>query len=200
MDIEKIPEGFGIEDSRPGVLTVHYKRTGMGCMNLFLIVWLIGWSIGTAFLIGYWITGEPDANGNSVPFFMVAIFTGCWFIVFGLLQVMMFKKRRYNFHSTHLDLESRVHFYRKNLSIQKRSITEIRQTIDGGHGKDSFPRWGLIIKAENKEHKILGSQTFDKSEWLGNLISGWCGVPYISSASEAEKMSFDLNNLLRRSG
>jgi len=198
MDPQKVPEGFGIEDVRPGVLTIHYKRTGMGCMNLFLIVWLIGWSIGTAFLIGYWISGQPDDAGNEVPFFMVAAFTGSWFVVFGLLQVMMFKKRRFEFHSTHLDVESRVHFYRKHITLQRRGITSIRQTIDGGHGKDSFPRWGLTVTADNQDHKILGSQTFDKSEWLGNLISEWCGVPYISSASQSEQLDFDYKNLLRK--
>jgi hypothetical protein len=48
---EKIPDGFDFRRLSEDVVVIGHKRTGMGCMNTFLIVWLIGWTIGCIFLL-----------------------------------------------------------------------------------------------------------------------------------------------------
>ena len=73
QDIEElednIPEGFHLQEDYDGALTIHYKRTGMGCMNVFLMVWLAGWTVGCVMLLKAYLTGDTMDDGDAVPLF-----------------------------------------------------------------------------------------------------------------------------------
>lgn len=47
---ESIPRGFTLIASDHYDFIIKYKRTRMGCMNIFLILWVSGWFIFCLFL------------------------------------------------------------------------------------------------------------------------------------------------------
>jgi hypothetical protein len=43
-----MPDGFSMTYSGRSQLGIDYYRTGMGCLNVFMLVWTLGWTSGTA--------------------------------------------------------------------------------------------------------------------------------------------------------
>ena len=80
------PPGFRVDRSSKGHLIIHYKSTGMGGMNAFLIVWLTIWNFGLILMIF-----KRDGNAPGLP--EIAIFAAIDFGVLALASYLWWTKR-----------------------------------------------------------------------------------------------------------
>ena len=174
---------------------IDHCRTGMGCLNLFLGVWLAGWTFGCVFLVHAYFTGGKMEGGDPIPLWFVMAFVGPWFFVAFMLLYSKFARKRFRLTSDMLHIETRVLFLQWGVSIPRETISEIKQIKDGGEGDDSFPSWGLRIRSSAvvnglvhrlvllsnfgrayRMRTILARLPYDHSEWLATVLSDWSGV------------------------
>ena len=174
---------------------IDHKRTGMGCLNLFLGVWLTGWTFGCVFLVRAYFTGGKMEGGDPIPLWFVMAFVIPWFFVAFLLLYSNFARKRFRLTPDTLHVETQILFLQWSISIPRETISEIRQVKDGGEGDDSFPSWGLRIRSSslvnslvhrlvqfnnfgrnNRMRTILARLPYDHSRWLAEILSEWSGV------------------------
>ena len=176
---ENVPEGFRLEEQYDGSVTIHYRRTGMGCMNLFLIFWLSFWTIGCVWLLYSYLNGGEMDDGDPIPLWFVAIF---WFFEIGvaiLLARLLFERRTYRLSEDKLSMVTKVLCYKRSIIIPRNSIHRMVQVKDGGGDDDSFPSWGLELEAE-KEFSLIYRQPHEISLWLGQVLAHWAQVEFSS--------------------
>ena len=188
------PDGYTYLVDRDECIIDH-SRTGMGCLNLFLGVWLTGWTIGCVFLVHAYFTGGKMEGGDPIPLWFVMAFVVPWFCVALLLLYSSFARKRFRLTSDTLHIETKLLFLHWSVSIPRESISEIKQIKDGGEGDDSFPSWGLRIRSlalvntlvhrpvvfnnfgrKYRMRTILARLPYDHSEWLAKILSEWSGV------------------------
>jgi hypothetical protein len=164
--------------SRDGHMAVAYRTTGMGCLAVFLFVWLCGWTIGCVFFTYKALFGESGIDYGGL-LFMVP-FWCAEFLVFGYMLWHFRSITMFTFYPDRLVIERTLLHYRRQRSIPKEEIEIVRQIKDGGEGDDSFPSWGLAIEGRSNI-KLLSRQEIEKSAWLGPIVARWAGVEYESS-------------------
>lgn len=189
-----MPDGFTYLVDRDECIIAH-SRTGMGCLNLFLSVWLTVWTFGCSFLIHAYLTGGKTERGEPIPLWLVMAAVGPWFIVAFLLLYSNFARKRFRLTPEMLHIETRLLLLRWSVSIPRDTITEIEQVKDGGESDDSFPSWGLKIRSsalvdtivhrlvlfnnfgrKNRMRTILARLPYSHSEWLAEELAAWSGV------------------------
>lgn len=189
------PAGYTYVVDQDECIIDHY-RTGMGCLNLFLGVWLAGWTFGCAFLVRAYVNGGKMESGDPIQLWFVMAFVGPWFFVAFLLLYSIFARKRFRLASDTFHIETQLWFLNWSISIPRESISEIKQIKDGGEGDDSFPSWGLLIRSsalvDGPMHRlvwlshfgrtyrmrtILARLPYDHSAWLATVLSDWSGVP-----------------------
>ena len=175
---------------------IEHKRTGMGCLNLFLGIWLGGWTVGCIFLVHSYLNGGKMEDGSPIPLWFVSAFVIPWFVVALLLSYAMLARKTFRFTNVAMHIETRLFFLRWSVTLPRDTISEIKQMKDGGEGDDSFPSWGLEIRSSSlvdspwqwfvllnnfgrnhRMRKILTRLPYDHSKWLGTKLSEWSGVP-----------------------
>jgi len=68
--------------------------------------------------------------------------------------------------------------------VDRPSIKKIVQVQDGGDDEDdSFPSWGLKVVSD-KDVKLIFRQPYEKSLWLGEILSQWAGVEFEKRSPE----------------
>jgi hypothetical protein len=189
--------------------TIDHVRSGMGCLNLFLAVWLTDWTLGCVGIIHAYLTGGKMDDGDPIPLWFVAAFVIPWFIIVFLSLYFVFTRKRFRITPDILQIETRLLFLHWNVSIPRETISEIKQIQDGGEGDDSFPSWGLKIRSSalaksfvhrlilwnhfgrhNRMRTILARLPYEHSQWLANILSKWSGVTAtICPAPEADSVS-----------
>jgi len=174
---DQIPAGFDLENPEPEVYIIRHKRGGMGCMNLFLIVWLSGWTVGCVFLLHSYLNGGTMDDGSPMPLWFVAAFWAGEIGVAGLLAYLLFARKSYRLDVEKMIVETKVLLYRKRRLIRRDAIRRLVQVKDGGEGDDSFPSWGLKVEADKKTTLIF-RQPHEKSRWLGGILAHWAGVEF----------------------
>jgi len=175
------PKGFSFARDPDGSWTVQYKRRGMGCMVLFLIVWLSGWTAAVAVLLYAAIT-RPSAL--SIGF--LALFLAAELLVAAHLAPVLWGRVVLRFTGDRLTVETVLFRRRTVRELSRQDVRAVRRIKDGGKGEDSFPSWGLVVDTEagGKPISILDRQSIDKSAWLGPLVALWSGKPYIESEEQ----------------
>ena len=173
-----VPPGFTLAGDGPDAIVIRHRRTGMGCMNAFLLVWLAIWTAGC--IVFFWIqpAGIHWESGTPPPPWAAAIFWA-FDIVAGLIAAYLFFCRK-TFRIDHrlLVVETRVLGLKWVHTFPRESIRRFVQIQDGGQGEDSFPSWALKIEADYKT-KLLVRQPYAQSQWLGQILALWAGVDYV---------------------
>jgi hypothetical protein len=172
--IEDVPKGFSARaDAGRRTLHITYRRQGMGCMVLFLGVWLAGWTAGGAFALWEMLRNwEPFLLVWLCFWFVGEVAVGC-FLAWNLCG-----RTEMTFEPSRLLVERVLFGWRRGWLAGQRQIAEIRQVKDGGEGDDSFPSWGLVVQAD-KKRIVLSRQEYEKSLWLGRVLSCWSGVAFV---------------------
>jgi hypothetical protein len=189
------PEGFKFKTTGSECVIEH-TRTGMGCLNIFLTLWLSGWTVGCAFMIHNYVNSVKHMDHNSpIPLFFVLGFVIPWFIVAYLLLYLKFARKTFRLGDTFLSIETHLILVSWKVVLLRNTITHIQQEKDGGEGEDSFPSWGLKIKCmavvesrfqrlrlfnnfgrNMQYHSLLYRLPYKHSEWLGIVIARWSGA------------------------
>ncbi len=179
-----IANGLVISSSSGDNYIIHYRRTGMGCMNFFLLVWLIGWTVVCVFLLQAFLAGGTMDDGAPIPFWFVLIFWSAEIGVAAMLAYMLFGRKIFRLDRNSITIETNVLGFKRRKTIRKDSIECFVQVRDGGEGEDSFPSWGL--KAEcGKKVTLIFRQPYEKSHRLGQFLAQWADVEF-HEASERE--------------
>lgn len=172
-----IPVGFDLERIDENVFIIHHKRTGMGCMNMFLIFWLAGWTVGCVFLLHQYLTMELMDSGDPIPLWFLMVFWGAEVLVAVLLTYLFFSRKSFRVDHEYLIVVKDFLGCRWSRPIPRTSIRRLVQVKDGGEGEDSFPSWGLQIEGERKT-TLIYRQPHDKSRWLGQFLARWANVEF----------------------
>lgn len=179
-DQEPVPPGFVLIPSGPDTFVIHYKRTGMGCLNLFVVAWLVGWTFFCVLLLHQFLNGGTMENGDSIPLWFVLIFWGVEIGVACLLAFLLFSKRIFRVDPFALAIETNVLGYRRYKEIPRDSIERFVQVKDGGEDDDSFPSWGLKVEGDEKV-TLISRQPYEKSHWLGQFLAQWADVEFVKA-------------------
>jgi hypothetical protein len=184
------PDGFRILEQGDGTLIMEYRASGIGCIGIFLCVWLTLWTVGWTW--AYLLPTERWSEGSPPPllFFLIAVAGAIFWgrelakILWGRTRVCLGKEE--------LVVEERLVFEKKRRTCERHRIMAVRQTKDGGDTQDngygyittgnddSFPTWGLFIESDT-DLVVLSRQPIECSAWLGHVISDWCCKPYHES-------------------
>jgi len=175
---------------------IEHKRTGMGCLNLFLGVWLSGWTVGCAALVHGYFNGGKMKGGDPISLWFVLAFVIPWFLVGYVLLYSIFARKTFRLTTDTMQIETRLLFLRWSISLPRDTISEIKQIKDGGDDDDSFPSWGLRLRAaslvdsplrrlaeinhfgrNNRMRTILSRLPYEHSQWMATILSEWSGIP-----------------------
>jgi hypothetical protein len=178
-----IPPGFTILSSGGDEIHIHHTRGGMGCLNIFLIVWLAGWTAACAFLLHQYLHDGKMDDGTPMPLWFPSIFWAGEVFVACLLIYLLFCKKSFRTDVAHLTVETDVLGFRRRKTIPRNAIQRFLQVKDGGVGDDSFPSWGLKVEADKKT-TLLFRQPYEKSLWLGRVLAKWANVDFIETTKE----------------
>ena len=103
-----IPLGFTMVPSGGDDFIIHHMRGGMGCMNIFLIVWLAGWSFGCVALLRQYLNGGKMENGGPIPLWFVCVFWEGEVVVACLLTYLLFSKNSFRTDAAYLGVDTVV--------------------------------------------------------------------------------------------
>jgi hypothetical protein len=177
---EPMPAGFTVVPGDDDAVIIHHKRTSMRAMNIFLTVWLIGWSVFCVVLVVKFLNGASMDDGEPVSlwkmlfFFLAEIVVACW------LAYSLFCKQSFRIEAASLTVNTDVLGFKRTATIPRSSIRRIVQVKDGGEDDDSFPSWGLKVEGE-KEVTLIYRQPYDKSHWLGGVLAKWAQVDFVEA-------------------
>lgn len=177
-----IPEGITLQQSGED-LVIRFERTGMGCLNGFLIFWLVCWTGGCIFLLLQYLAGGVMDDGEAVPLWIVVAFWSAEIIMATYLVYVLFCEKVFRVGEQNLVIETNVLGYKRSRSIPKNAIKRLIQEKDGGEGDDSFPSWGLKIEADKKVTLVF-RQPYEKSHWVGRVLAAWANVEFAKAPEE----------------
>lgn len=178
---EPIPKGFKIISGDQYTATIHYKRTGMEAMHIFMVVWLSFWTMGCFALVSIFFLqfqGIPVDNTEPIPFIVVLGFCTAEIIVASLLIYSLFAEKIYRLDYGDLTVRTKLFSWQWQQQIPKAAIAKVIQVQDGGRGRDSFPSWGLKLQGK-PSIRLIFRQPYESSQWLGQVIASWAKVEYI---------------------
>ena len=177
---EPIPPGFTLDADGSDAIVIRHRRTGMGCMNAFLLVWLVGWTAGC---ISFFMVQPENIRWQSCgppPPWVGVIFWSCDIFVGLIAAYLFFSRKTFRIDRHVLAVETRLLGLKWTCAIARGSIRRLVQIKDGGEGEDSFPSWGLVVEGDRKT-TLLARQPHDRSRWLGDTLARWAGVEFIEA-------------------
>lgn len=172
---------------------IQHKRSGAGCLSLFLGVLLMAWG-------AFWLDKiRGYLNRGSGDLFELCYITSFgipWFSTVVLLLYVNFNRKTFRFSTDFLSIETKLFSVRwHHIRLRRDSILEIKQVKDGGGKSDSFPSWGLQIKAaavsdswlqrlvlmfnfgrHTRYRTILWKLPYAQSKWLAEVLGNWTGI------------------------
>ncbi|MEZ0324499.1 MAG: hypothetical protein ACAH95_01215 [Fimbriimonas sp.] len=174
--IEKLlaqpPNGIELLEHGRDQLVIQHRTKGMGCMTLFLIVWVSGWSMGCVGMLYRYF--EPVAGEQAIPLFVLAFMWLADIGVAAFLIYFVFAKRTFRFVGRTLTFEVDVLGLKKTQEIYRDDIQQIKLIKDGGESDDSFPSWGVTLEQTGKKKvSLLFRQRLEVSTWLRDLLEAW---------------------------
>lgn len=177
LDLDSPPDGFKLELDGREAFVIRHKRTGMGCMNLFLMVWLAGWTVGCVFLLQQYFAGGTMDSGDPIPWWFVALFWAAEIGVAALLLNLVFSRKRFRVTPNAIEMETDLLGWKRTKTVQRSNLRYLEQVKDGGEGEDSFPSWGLVAHGAEKT-TLIYRQPHNKSLWLGRILARWTGAEF----------------------
>lgn len=180
--ILSVPKGFSVAREGEQVLHITYRHTGMGCMILFLVVWLSGWTVACAAIVRELLgkPGQPQGYVFAIPFLAGEVFVAV------ILLWFFFGRTHFLLSPEGLVVTKQLFVWSKTRVFLMDEIKGFSQVKDGGEGDDSFPSWGLVVNV-GKSVKILSRQEPKKSLWLGELLEQWSGKQFRRSTDAVEE-------------
>ena len=190
------PDGFSC-DVIGDECVIEHQRRGMGCLNLFLSVWLSIWTVACCALVFHYFNGGKMEDGSPMAAWFVLLFLAAWVFVAGFLAYCLYARKTFRLLKDCLEIETQVLFFKWTAAIPRKSILAIEQVKDGGVDEDSFPSWGFRINWSFDENKvrtqgwitrvwqmgrvskwktILYRLPYDHSFWLAGVLGNWVGV------------------------
>ncbi|MGK7882942.1 MAG: hypothetical protein AB4060_23000 [Crocosphaera sp.] len=175
---EPIPKGFKLIISDHHDYIIKYKRTGMGCMNIFLIFFLIFWLFFCIFFTwGFLYTSISISLEYLKSLLPILVIWSVEIIFFLELIRFLFCHKTFYFNQNQLIIKTNILGIQWQDIILKKSIKGIYQVKDGGEDGDTFTSWGLEIIAHDKI-TLIYRQPYKKSYWLGKFIAQWSGIDF----------------------
>lgn len=175
---QSIPRGFALVASEHYDFIIKYKRTGMGCMNIFLIFWLGCWFIPCLLLTWFFLLDPISILLENLVYLVFLL--GAWIIgivfLLGLIKFLFCHKTFY-FDRNQLIIKTNILGIQWKDIIQKKSIKRVYQVKDGGEDGDTFSSWGLKVTAHDNI-TLIYRQPYKKSYWLGQFTAQWAGIDF----------------------
>jgi hypothetical protein len=181
--LEPTPRGFTVIPLGKDALIIHHKRTGMGCMNIFTIVWLPVWGIWCVVLLQRYLNGGRLGNVDPIPLWLVLLVWVGELVVAYHFTYWLFCKQSFRIEAACLTMETDVLGFAQRANIPKGSIKRIVQVKDGGEGDDSFASWGLKVEGD-RVTTLIYRQPYEKSHWLGRVLAKWAQVDFVEALRE----------------
>ena len=178
-----VPKGFKIVREADKVLHLEYRASGMGCIVLFLLVWLSAWTVPCVVLVTAAIA-LPQPIG-IVPGLFAVPFVGGEVAVAGFLLWIFFGRTDFVLAPEGLTVTKRLFAWSKCRVFPIDEIEGFTQIRDGGR-RNSLLSWGLVVNAATPV-KILSRQEPAKGLWLGGLLEKWSGKKFRRSRDAAEE-------------
>lgn len=172
-----IPVGFTLESFGRDTFNIRFKRTGMGCMNIFIVAWLLIWTAGCVLMLHQYFTGGHLEDGDPIPIWFIILFLIAEIGGICLFLFLLFSKKTFSASYENLVVETDVLGLKRIRTIPRHTIHSFVQVKDGGEGDDSFPSWGLKLHGE-KKITLISRQPHEKSRWLGQVLAQWAGVEF----------------------
>ncbi len=191
------PKGFRIFNSPNSELLLVYRPNGMRYLLIFAIICLFAWILFCIFIATLLITSFILIQDYLISiltfifffiplvmyFFAAKIFNQVYIILYFFLGKLSFDFR----------LDSLI--FTKNLGIFKDERQEImrskikyvQQVKTSGFKGNRFSSWGLLIKTAHQDYHLLSYQSYDKTQWLGNIIATWAKVNYLLPLPGSQK-------------
>lgn len=167
------PRGFEVVSATDDCVEISQRNTGMACLNVFLVVWIAGWTAGACGATWEYLT----ATRKEVTIYLSLFMWVTDLLVAAFAGYVMFATRRYRLSSDSVELEIRCLGLTWKRSLEWSQIGVVRQVKDGGEQEDSFPSWGLRLESR-KAMTLIYRQPYASSLWLGQLIALWSGKPF----------------------
>lgn len=173
-----VPPGFSLGAAGRDAIVIRHRRTGMGCMNAFLLVWLAAWTAGC--IVFFWIQPENIRweSGSPPPPWAAAIFWAFDIIVALIAVHLFFCRKSFRIDRDRLVIETRLLGLRWTRTLARAALRRFVQIKDGGEGEDSFPSWALRAEGE-RNTTLLARQPYACSQWLGQTLARWSGGEYV---------------------
>ena len=173
-----VPQGFALTTAGPDTIFIHHRRTGMGCLNAFLLAWLMAWTAGCLLFF----VVHPDkarwVNCSPPPAWAAALFWGADALVAFFTAYLFFCRKSFRIDRDQLVIETRLLGLRWTRTLARADLRRFVQFKDGGEGEDSFPSWALRTEGERKT-TLLVRQPYECSQWLGQTLARWAGGEYV---------------------
>jgi hypothetical protein len=178
MYSEPIPAGFQLTTLGRDQWLIQHQRTGMGCLNAFLMAWLSGWTMACIAMVYLYFFETPTNPEQTIPLGIVIIFCTADIVVWCFLIYSIFCKQTFQIDYYNLVITTEILALKWDKTIPKNSIRRVVQVQDGGRGRDSFPSWGLKIEG-SKKASLIFRQPYEKSYWLGEFLANWAKVEFV---------------------
>jgi len=185
------PKGFRIFYYPNSGLLLVYRPNGMRYLLIFAIICILAWILFCIFIATLLITSFILIRDYLISiltfifffiplvmyFFAAKIFNQVYIILYFLMAKASFLLRVdcLVFH------EKLGTFRQKKQKIRRSKIQYIQQFKTSGFKGNKFSSWGLLIKTTHQDYHLLAYQSYDKIQWLGNIIAAWAKVSYLPS-------------------
>jgi len=134
---------------------------------LFFVVWISGWTIGTAGIALGYSHGENGEPLGSTTFWMLVFIDVAVALI---ASYVLFNRRVIRVTKMALTLEIYWLGIHKRHVFPASEICLFRQWQDGGKDEDSFVTWALEVQGSSKRNLVF-RQAYDSSFWLGKLLA-----------------------------
>jgi hypothetical protein len=140
-------------------LTIQYRRfEASGC---FLVLWLIGWTVGCVFLLGMVLT-EPTLLhlGFAIPFWASWIFVFCW------VMNSFFRKESFELGPEGIEFLCRVIIPIKRCTIPLGEIQGFDSYSKVTDSESNTRTWGLEVRTHGQGLRFGQGLPDDERAWL----------------------------------
>jgi hypothetical protein len=140
-------------------LTIQYRRfDASGC---FLVLWLIGWTVGCVFLLGLVLT-EPTLLhlAFAIPFWASWIFVFCW------VMNSFFRKEYFELGPEGIEFLCRVVIPIKRCTIPLGEVQRFDSYSKVTDSESNTRTWGLEVRTHGQGLRFGQGLSDDERAWL----------------------------------
>jgi hypothetical protein len=140
-------------------LTIQYRRfEASGC---FLVLWLIGWTVGCVFLLGMVLT-EPTLLhlGFAIPFWASWIFVFCW------VMNSFFRREYFELGPEGIEFLCRVVIPIKRCTIPLGEVQGFDSYSKVTDSESNTRTWGLEVRTDGQGLRFGQGLPDDERAWL----------------------------------